>query len=288
MAGVREPGLAGPLPVRRSGAAVRVPLSARAATRKPSSRSRSCWEWSASHWRHCARRTLPGRELRAPDPDQPGAYSGRTRRAGCGRCSTGDGHACGQRRRAAPATRGRAGDHQPRRLPAVRARAPHRGRARRWRSGREWRAWRPASRPGWLERDRPAPACPGVGRDPLYAGAAPELHSASGPAVAAAAPAGRRPRRARTCPASRGSRRAGGEEQRVVGPAAQFTRRAPPRRATPARDRRAAGRRGGCGRRSRRHRRGRVGPPPPPSPAAPRGAAPRSRCRRAAGRARRG
>ena len=49
--------------------------TARARTRRPSSRSRSCWASSASRW-PAAPRGAPGAQLVAQTEDQPGAYSG--------------------------------------------------------------------------------------------------------------------------------------------------------------------------------------------------------------------
>ena len=76
LAGLREPGMARPLPVRRPRAGCSSSTTARAPTRRPSSPSRSC---SACRWRPLA----PVRPEDAPDAiltpqtqDQPGPYCG--------------------------------------------------------------------------------------------------------------------------------------------------------------------------------------------------------------------
>ena len=167
---LRQRGLAGPLPVGPGRRRCTRCTTARAPTRRPSARSRSCSASSASRWRRCARRTRRARGCPAQTADQPGAYSRPVR----GR------RRVGRRRR-----RGRAA-----RATGARSRSP--GRAA-WRSsstrehtagvlelevgaGRR-RAWPPASRRGWRQlrvprspssrdeprrrrRPRPGPPCP--------------------------------------------------------------------------------------------------------------------------------
>ena len=95
-----------------------------------------------------APRGRPRRACWRPRPrTSPAPTRGRTRPAACGRCSTGAGTVRVERRRA---TRGRPSG----RLPADRARAPHRGRARAGdRAGRA-SATRRASRRAWLDPAR--------------------------------------------------------------------------------------------------------------------------------------
>ena len=175
---LRQPGLAGALPVgRRAGAATRC-TTARAPTRRPSARSRRCSASSASRWRRCAPRTSPDALIAGPDRGP----AGRLLRPLRGGRRVGGRRGAGELRVNGRGDRG----HRARLHPARRARPPHRGElALELGAGRR-RATRPAS-----PRACASSSCPG--------------RRAGGRAAA-----GRRPRRSPRCPASTASRSGSG------------------------------------------------------------------------------
>ena len=124
LAGVRQPRLAGPLPVRPAGAPVRVPLR-----RGRLRRDRAGDPGAAGRRAPAARAGAPrGRARRASSSPRArtstGPTAGPTRPAACGRCSTARARV-DRRRRASRVAR-----RPPRRLRADRAPAQHRRRAR--------------------------------------------------------------------------------------------------------------------------------------------------------------
>ena len=214
---VRQPRLAGPLPVQPARDAVRVPLRRGRLRRDRAGDPGAARRRASRRSRRCGPRTRPARGWRPRATTSTGPTAGPTRPAGCGRCST-------ARARSTANGRELAVDH-PGAYELIAHPAQHRRRARSSRSAPACAATRSASRPG-----------SGVIRSSRL------TQLAAGPRRRAST----RSPRGRGCVGRIGPRKPGSCD-----PAAAVDQLAR-RRACATRPgrRRAAGRRDGCGRRS--------------------------------------